>query len=69
MKQDRLEALKLAVSCGVSNPHDILFVAEEFASYIEHGPKVVELPSEELKPRRKRRTRQEMEDDRASQSH
>ena len=44
MKQARLEALKMAVA--VTPEEDcIMLVAEEFAQYIENGPKVVKMPT------------------------
>ena len=67
MKQVRLEALRLAVASGAP-PGDVLDVAADYARYIEDGPVVVDLPQPNLPQRRRRRTKQEMEDARQSQS-
>ncbi len=47
MKQARLEALKMAVAVTPDDAEEdyIMLVAEEFAQYIENGPKVVKMPT------------------------
>jgi|TARA_R110000824_G_scaffold302679_1_gene490442 hypothetical protein len=48
MKQARLEALKLALTHGVS-PEKTLEIAELYFKYIEEGAKIVELPKQKTK--------------------
>jgi len=52
MKQARLEALKLAMTHGLS-PEETLRLAEEYFQYIEEGLKVMEFPRQNRRQRRK----------------